>query len=157
MNEKASRRTLIRDAIVSALRDMGDQGSDGLVCSSGRCARLLESLLFTDKDDAVVKGVLTTEQLRNDAMEKSQQILTETIAEFSGPAGKKGNHSSPLANVARSYSDPEIQTDPMEESRFKEIVKGKIERHMESEYSEKLSPRDFDNIRDHCLLAIESI
>ena len=155
MNENFSNKGLMRDAVVEALRDMGDEGTEGgVVCSGGRCARLLESLLFTDQDDKVVAGVMTTEQIRNDVLERSNKLLNSTIEEFTQ---KKKNEDPGMAQVAESYLDPSVTPSPEDEKRFKAVVKAKIHTLINNDYADKLSDRDLTNIRAHCLAAIESI
>lgn len=145
-------RDTIRNAIVDALADMTDDGQN-VVCSNGRCARLMESLVFTDAEDKIATGAMTVEQIRNDAIQKSNDILRETILSVS--AGHGGN--SQLQSVARSYDDPSIQTDPQAENQFKVLVKGNVDAYLQNHYRDKLSEKDYANIRNHCLTAIDSI
>lgn len=154
MGENFSNKKLIRDAVVQALRDMGDEDSEGVVCSSGRCARLLESLLFTDQQDEAVAGVMTTEQIRNDVMERSNKLLHSTIDEY---ATDTLDANGGLAKAARSYIDPSVVVSPDDEKAFKQVVKHKINTLIKNEYEDKLSSRDVKNIRSHCLAAIDSI
>ena len=148
--ENAANREVIRDAVADSLKDMAGTGG-GLVCSNGRCARLLESLVLTDHDDSIVKGVMTAEQIRNEAMKQSNDILHATIEEFSGSAG------SPLESVAKSYIDPSIVTSEGEEAKFKKIVTDRVDAVLKAQYASRLSPRDYSNMREHCVTAIESI
>ena len=142
---------LIRDAIVDSLRDMTNDGTN-VVCSNGRCARLMESLVLTDADDKSVTGAMTVEQIRNDAFAASNQILQDTIASVASGHGGKPE----LTLVAQSYNDPSIQTDEKSEMQFKELVKGKVDTYLQK-YQSKLSEKDYSNIRDHCIMAIDSI
>jgi len=142
---------LIRDAIVDSLRDMTNDGTN-VVCSNGRCARLMESLVLTDADDKSVTGAMTVEQIRNDAFAASNQILQDTIASVAAGHGEKPE----LTLVAQSYNDPSIQTDEKSEMQFKELVKGKVDTYLQK-YQSKLSEKDYSNIRDHCIMAIDSI
>ncbi len=155
MNENFSNKALIRDAVVQALRDMGEEGSEGgVVCSGGRCARLLESLVLTDQDDKAVSGLMTTEQIRNDVMERSNTLLNSTIEEF---ADAGADEDAGMVQVAKSYRDPSVTASVGDEKKFKAVVKAKIHKLIDQEYAEKLSDRDLTNIRAHCLAAIESI
>lgn len=148
----AKNRLVIRDAIVDSLSDMTNDGSN-VVCSNGRCARLMESLVLTDADDRSITGAMTVEQIRNDAFKRSNEILQETVASVA-----KGHGVEPeLQKVARSYDDPSIQTDAGSEMQFKELVKGKVDTYLQQTYSGKLSEKDYSNIRDHCIMAIDSI
>jgi len=147
------RKDMIKDAIVESLVDMSDDGNN-VVCSNGRCARLLESLLFTDSDENAVKGAMTIEQIRNDAFKTSNDILQSTVKEISMGGASVDKD---LVTVAQSYDNPEINTDPSSEKKFKEIVKGKIEAYLKTQYEGKMSKKDFSNVRDHCIAAIESI
>jgi len=141
-------KTLIRDAMVDALVDMSPDG-ETVVCSNGRCARMIESLVHTDAVEDIVDGVLTVEQIRNDVMQKSNDILKETIEEF-----KIGGDEN-LRKVARSYEDPTVKSNSKDEKRFKDAVKQRIEKCVLG-YADRLSVRDYENIRNHCLMAIDS-
>lgn len=144
-------KKLIKDAVVDSLVDMSLDGA-GVVCSNGRCARLMESLVHTDADEAAISGAMTVEQIRNDAFKRSNEILQETIKEV-----RKDPMDGKLQKVARSYDDPSVQTDEESELRFKELVKGKIDNFISTSFKSKMTPRDYNNVRDHCLAAIESI
>jgi hypothetical protein len=150
INEK--NKSLIKDAIVDSLSDMITENGH-VVCFNGRCARLLESLVLTDVDDNSVIGVMTLEQIRNDVFQKSNEILQETIKSVS-----QGHGSRPdLETVAKSYIDPLILTDKTAEKRFKELVKGKVDTYLQQTYADRLSDKDYNNIRDHCIIAIDTI
>ena len=147
--QNKERKGIIKDAIVESFADMSNGG--GLVCSSGRCARLLESLVHTDSDQHLVSGAMTVEQIRNDALQESNSLLHDSINGF-----EKGVDKG-LAQVAKSYKDPLIVVLPDDEKRFKNIVKDRVTSFLTESYADKLSTRDFSNIRDHCITAIESI
>ena len=148
MNEK--NKNLIKDAVVESFIDMSNDG--GMVCSNGRCARLLESLVHTDADQSAVTGAMTVEQIRNDALQKSNDILKETVKQYSSSA-----LDETLAAAAKSYDDPSIEVTDDIDKKFKTIIKDKVNRFIDLTYIDKLSTRDFNNIKSHCLTAIDSI
>jgi len=140
----------IRDAVVNSLSEMSEDGHS-VVCSNGRCARLLESLLFTDDDANGTSGAMTTEQLRNEALKLSNDILQKTIQEFS-----KSNDQR-MRSVAESYREPTVVTDIQSENAFKDIVKKEIIESLDNSFKTKLSSRDYTNLLNQCLTAIDSI
>lgn len=141
---------LIQDAVVDSLIDMSSK-NDSIVCSNGRCARMLESLVCTDAETDIVTGVMTTEQIRNDILQKSNEILQTTIET------EKDSKDKNIKNVALSYCDPSIENSEKHETEFKDKVKQKIHDFIYENYTEKLSSRDFENIKKHCDVAIESM
>jgi uncharacterized short protein YbdD (DUF466 family) len=149
----AKNRKLIQDAIIESLSDMvtddsiDDHGSS-LVCSNGRCARLMESLVHTDADQETVLGAMTLEQLRNDAFTLSNKILQDTISLYSHSQNAK------LRNVAQSYKDSSVKTDPESEYQFKVLVKEKINKELEKAFKKRLSEKNFSKLVHHCLSAI---
>lgn len=143
-------KTLIQDAVVDALVDMSDGKS--VVCSNGRCARLMESLVCTDADQKTVNGAMTVQQIRNDAFKESNNILDDLVKQYS-----KYSADENLKRVAKSYTDPSIETKLEDEARFKSIVKEKIEHFINTSYAPRLSKRDYNNVKNHCLMAIDAI
>ena len=143
------RKELIRNAIVDSLIDM--KSGEGIVCSSGRCSRLLESLVYTDADEKSIVGSMTVEQIRNEALQSTSQILQECIKMYE-------KSSDPiLSSVARSYTDPSIVTNEEGEKKFKKIVSQNVEKSIIENFAAKLSDRDNKNILQHCLTVIDSI
>ena len=144
-------KELIRDAIIDSFVDMSKQ-SGSVVCNSGRCTRLVGSLTLLDSDDEISHGFLTVEQIRNDAMTKSNDILKETIQEY------KNSDDKLLAEVAESYDSTKIiNTNVEKEQEFKDLVLQKIKTELDVEYKKKLSDKDYIKIEEHCISAIESI
>lgn len=156
MPSNFSRKSIIKDAIVDSLVDMSDDGNN-VVCSNGRCARLIESLVFTDNDEKVISGAMTVEQIRNDAFKTSNDILHNTIKEVSKGSNNGTIFDRDIIDVAKSYEDPSVKTNAESEKRFKDLVKGNIDGYLKTHYAGKMSKRDFDNVRDHCIAAIDSI
>lgn len=153
-NVAAGRSDLIKDAIVEAFADMAYSQGDtlNLVCPSGRCARMMEALVYTDSDDVLVKGVLTINHIRNDALERSNHILQETIASVSS-----GSADPRLVRVAKSYVDGITECAPEHEASFKQIVIDKIRDYVEQQYSDRLQPKQLEDVIKHCVMAVESI
>ena len=145
----ATETELMQESIVKGLMDMSTNGKD-IVCSNGRIARLIESLATLDP---VITGVMTVEQIRNDALQESNNILTETINEYQQDTFMDEN----MKTVARSYDDPTISTDPENEVEFKNIVIGRITNYLSENYKEKLNERDYRNTLNHCTEAIQTI
>ncbi len=146
-----SNKEIIRDAVLDSLIDMSTE-KDSVVCSNGRCARLMESLVCTDADQSTVNGAMTVQQIRNDAFQKSNEILQDTLEKY-----KNYTTDENLRKVAMSYEDPSIVTNLDDELRFKKVVKEKIEKFIDTTYVHRLSTRDYGNLKTHCLTAIDSI
>jgi hypothetical protein len=138
---------LAQDGVLSALTDMSTDGND-VVCSSGRCGRMIESLAHQSPN---VMGLLTKEQIRNDALKTSNEILQSTIKRF------RDDPMSDLNEVARSYDDLTVKSNEGDEKAFKKIVTDEITRYMFSNYAGKLTDRDASEILSHCILAVETI
>jgi hypothetical protein len=153
LNENILNSNLLKDAVIDSLVDMSTStdrlGSD-IVCSSGRCTRLLGSLVLLDHDPTLSNGFFTVEQIRNDVLQNSKQILQDTIEEYSDDIDEK------MKTVAESYkSEIFMETDPVTEDIFKNIVIQKIENSLENNYKEKLPEKDYNNIKEQCIAAIK--
>ena len=151
MIENEKNKELIKTAVLESLADMCDD-DENLVCPGGRCARLIESLVHVDTNPNIVSGAMTVEQIRNDAFTQCNELLTETIKEQQGNILDKG-----LSNAAKSYEDSSIEVSNEDETRFKAIVKDKIQKFLQKTYETKLSTRDYNNLKTHCITTIESI
>ena len=131
----------IQNAIVDSL-------VDGVgVCSSGRCTRLLSSLVLLDYDENLSNGFSTTEQIRNEMLETANKVLLSTVDDYTL------NKNKELRNVALSYSDPNTTTLPQAEEEFKDIVVQKLELELKN-YSKKLKEKDYNSIMEHCIAAV---
>ena len=141
-------KNLIQESILDALEDMSTT-ENSVVCSNGRCTRLYESLVLLDSNETISKGLTTTEQIKNDMLDKTNEILQDNIKEYL----KSDNKS--LKTVAQSYNDPSIETDPIVEKSFKDMVVEKVTNFLDQEYKNKLSNRDYTNIKELCTLGVE--
>lgn len=148
IRDNIKNKDLIRDAIIDALADMST--SLGTVCNSGRCTRLMGSLTLLDSNQDVANGFLTVEAIRNDMLNKSNEILKLHIEETK-------NGDSNLKNVAKSYENPDITVSDEDETAFKNDIIEKIKTSLDDEYKDKISESDYNRIKDYCVSTIESI
>jgi hypothetical protein len=80
-----------------------------------RCSHLFGALVV-DHDESL-KNVKTYSMYKHEIFEKAKDILNNMIAEY------KQNNESDIRAVARSYTDPTVETKPEAEKRFADIYK----------------------------------
>lgn len=156
MTQNHERQSLLNDALFDSLVDMSPKSETetekSVVCNHGRAARLLESLVMIDFDPEINQGANTLEQIRNDVLASSHNILQETIAEASV------NDTDPLMKaVALSFNDLSITADPATEIVFKQTVKDKVKMQLDLDHKAKLSKRDYAKLLEQSFLAIDSL
>ncbi len=158
-NQTAGRQTLVENAILDAFCDMSQSPEmsngteEAIVCPNGRCARLLESLLYTDSDQNAVTGAMTLSLIRNDCIKQAHRILQESIDQIEGFSLDEG-----MIQVAKHYSDGTVDDiDPLQEAKFKAIICDKIANYIAYNYRSKVTPRQLKSLTDHCVEAIESL
>ena len=139
----------IRRAIIEALIDMVPTEGN-VVCSSGRCARLVESLAVIDASQAV-SGAMTVQELRNEALKDVQKILEAHIEETASST------DSALADVARSYKNPSIETKESAENTFKEYFSTKVLQNLEKKYKTRMAIRDYDSLKTYIMEAVSQV
>lgn len=148
--ENEENKDNIQEAVITGLTEMADTGT--VVCSGGRISRMIGSLTLLDAKKEISEPLFTVETIRNEMLQTSREILNDTVSEF------KTNKDIDLKNVADSYDSVEpIETNPEKEKIFKDIVVSKINDTLEQKYKDKLPLKDFDNIKSHCVEAVESI
>ncbi len=145
-------------AVLDSLVDMTElavEDVDGhtidVVCSNGRCARLIESLVHLDMDQSTVQGAVTVEQIRNDAFTMCKSILEETLE-----AARQGSEPG-LALAATAYDEANVDVSEEDEARLKDMVNVKVKQELEMMYSRRLPDQEFERLLNHCLLAINSL
>lgn len=120
--ENANNRTDMQRAFMESLADAVEndmQGSPHLVCVTGRCARMLNSLTMLDSDGAISRPVQTTDMVRNEALSKASTILQTALQEAPEP-------------VRQGYVDSS-GTDEVRE--FEQKVKAQIENMIRADYA----------------------
>ncbi len=138
---------LLKEAVIDSLIDM--KQDTGIVCSTGRTNRIIGSLATLDYDPKI-SGFFTVEQVRNDALDISKQLLDDTVLEY------KNSDNEKKKTVGNSYdSTTFMETDPETEQEFKKLVVEKIENTFERDLKDKLTERDYDKIKQHCIAAVE--
>jgi len=140
--ENAVNCELMKEALAIALADFWENGGEhSAVCINGRCGRMLASLTLLDFNDSVGQ-TQTKEMIKNEVIKDATDIINASI--------EKACESTDEARqlVGQSYKDPKIECDDAEEEKFVDEMKLKITNMMEHKYREKLSARDFENIRD---------
>jgi hypothetical protein len=147
---------LIKESVVNALIDISTTGNS-VVCAGGRCTRIFDSLVLLDDNQKLARGLATTEQIKNDMLEKSNSILQEKIKEYSVELPDADHHRKELEKVAKSYIDPSITVSELVEKDFKNLVVKDISESIEKEYKDKLSTRDYTNIKNQCIEGVLSI
>jgi hypothetical protein len=142
MNERVEDK--IKDAVVAALAD-----SNG-VCLGGRCVRIVESLTTLDYNTDIGNSC-TTEQYKNDVMEKAKKLFDAEINRY------RDSMDSDHRLLAESYTN----TDPTKTIEVKEDVEGEFKRgvcsqidNMIDEYVEKLPTHLISKLRADAKAAI---
>ncbi len=152
MPQNSSSSSLMRDALLDSLVDMSP-AVGSIVCDHGRSARLIESLVLTDTDPVFSHGAVNLEQMRNDAFAQSSIILQECIKDAS-----ENKNNPKMVNVANVYNGVDGgDIDPVSESEFKDIVKGKVKAYINKAYTGKMTTRDHERLLDHCTVAIDTL
>jgi hypothetical protein len=129
-----ARRQLMQDAVVAALADAVEGGTD--VCANGRCARVLNSLVTLDHDPAVSEtGVMTLGAYRLQIINELRDIIENCI-----DAAKKSTDPV-IRAVGEAYDTGDDSPYPEADSQFKANMRTCIDRHVDT-YSHKLSERD---------------
>ena len=149
-------KDLLKESVMNSLVDI-TTSSNSVVCAGGRCTRLIDSLVLLDDNKKLAKGLATTEQIKNDMLEKSHAILQEKIEEYSKEDSKDDQKRKELSKVAKSYTDPSITVSELVEKDFKDLVIKDISEYIDKEYKDKLSKRDYNNIRDQCIQGVKYI
>lgn len=141
---------LIKLALANALADFWENGiSHSPVCINGRCSRMLASLVLLDYDNSV-GNVQTKEMIKNEIIDAATTIIDESVEAACVSANEKRR------TVGESYRNPKITADEAEELKFIDEMKAKISNMMEHNYRDKLSPRDWTNIRDDIYAGISA-
>lgn len=115
-------RSDMQRAFMDGLSDVVEndvQGQPHLVCVTGRCARMLNSLTMLDNDGTIAKPVQTTDMVRNEALSKASTILQAALQEAPEP-------------VRQGYTDSN-GTDEVRD--FERKVKAQIEDTIRTDYS----------------------
>lgn len=134
------KKDTIREAVVAALGDCVERGE--VVCTSGRVARIVESLTLVD--DIVDGGAATSDMYKNQIFGEVRDLMRYAPAISDSPNIKL---------VAAAYDDPSIETTPEAEDEYRAFMTAKIDEHLE-QYKNKLTPAMFNFIRDGCIAAI---
>lgn len=115
-------RTDMQNAFMDSLSDVVENdvaGRPHLVCVTGRCARMLNSLTMLDSDAPIARPVQTTDMVRNEALSKASKILQTALQEAP-------------ETVRQGYTDSS-GTDEVRE--FEQKVKAQIENTIRTDYS----------------------
>lgn len=154
-NVATGRVNSIKLGVLNALSDMVD-GSD-MVCSSGRCGRLVDSLMVVDFDPEIGK-IQTVEMVRNEIFQKALAILNECITEA-------GNSNRPHMNeIHREYTDQLYEAAPRGDAEMEQFktAKDEFQRNliarvtlMVDGYRSDLSPKDVENIKQYAIEALK--
>ena len=145
VNVIENRSSNLKECIVDAIRDMVvDDGR--IVCSGGRCARLVASLTYVDHDDTL-GNPRTVENLREIIIERTKDILHAKIEQ-----ARLGTEE--MQGVADYYMGLESDADNAAKVTFEKTLIRDID-DMINEYSQELRDDDKENIRQFCHSAIE--
>jgi len=128
---------VIQESIIDCLNDTIERGNT--VCTTGRVARILDGLTLVDP---ISEGFKTRDMYKNEIFNMCARVLNEEIENAKG-----GEFDA----IARSYQDPSIDVDDVEEEKFKGIVRQKINNIINTEYR---GVDCIDKIRDEALLGI---
>jgi hypothetical protein len=148
--ENKDNKENIKDAVLDSLQDITNDAG-GSVCTIGRCTRIFNSLALLDHDKQLANGLCTTEQLRNDALDSSNKILKDTIQEY-----LVQDTNQKLKKVAESF-ETGLESDPVDEDIFKNIVIEKIKDNLETNFKHTTSPDTYEKLEKQCTDAIKYI
>lgn len=142
-SRNATNSDLMREAVVNALADAGDNGVvGGTVCINGRCARVLSSLSLLDYDPTVGTALTFTAY--------RAQIMQETKEIFDNALDNAKTSDDPLMRgVAKSYEDINATADAEREAEFKAGIKDSIDKMLEN-YATKFNPGELNRLREEC-------
>jgi hypothetical protein len=147
MKENSDNADNIRESVVKALIDYYKGDTPAPVCSNGRCNRLVEALTLLDFNPDV-GGANTLENYKNDIFEDTKKIIADKIEETKKSQDKK------LSDIAKSYEDPNIETDNDAEQQFKDELKRDIASFITNKYSDKLTKLDLTNVIEEASAAV---
>ena len=81
-------------------------------------------------------------------------ILKEVAALVDSEAEAAANSNDPaMRSVGESYSNTSIEPDPTAEAKFNELLKKKIDNHIDS-YKEHFKPHQLEELKRDCKAAI---
>jgi len=137
---------LIKCALADALVDSWENNI--AVCINGRCSRMLAALVLLDFDDKN-GAVQTKEMIKNESIHDATTIIDESIEEAM-------NSTDPARKlVGEAYDGGDVEASPAEEAKFVAELKQKISSMMDRNYRDKLSARDFTNIKTDILAGVD--
>jgi len=146
LSENSDNADNIKDSVLTALSECVEHNN--VVCTGGRAARLLGSLILLDK--TVPEDVLeynTSSEYKNEIYSLCKQIIAAAIE------GAKKSSDAKLNAVGRSYEDPKIEVDDHAEAVFKDNIKLSID-DMIDNYKDKIKPDQLKEIKIQCYAAV---
>lgn len=141
-NKKNSK--IMKEAIIDEIANCVENKS--VVCPGGRAGRLLGSLVTQDVDESL-GAANTFEEYKNEIFQKCKNIIDEAVEEA------KSSSDPELKKIGNSYDDPEIETDPRVEHKFKQTIKFKMDRIID-QYKDKMHQHQIADVRKDCHAAI---
>lgn len=143
--ENSHNSTNIKNSICEALADCSN-GENSTVCAGGRASRYLGSLVMLDVDPNV-GAAMRSEDYKN-------QILREisNLIDFEAEKAAESDDDD-IRSVGRSYSDPSVVANPAAEAKFNEMLRQKIDAHIDS-YSEHLKPHQLEEFKNDAKAAL---
>ncbi len=145
INMVEGRSESIKSALIEAVRDM--VVNSAVVCSGGRCARILSSLTLLDHDEKL-GNPKTVEVMREIIIERTKVILDECIER-----ARQSTYAE-MRKIADEYDGKD--NGPVDTAILQDFKKDLLDRVdiMLDEYSINLSETDMENIREFCREAI---
>lgn len=125
--DNAQRRSVLVGSFMDALADGRENGH--IVCTVGKCNRLMESLTLLDTDQQISQPAKTKEILRSEIFMKAHKIINDTLLQTPEPVVKA--YQNPAVNTA-SAGSTDLQS---QVSELENTLKQNIETHIQKDYS----------------------
>lgn len=113
-SRNSANRDNIMESVVDNLNDCWENGT--IICTGGRCSRIISSLVLLDYDDNIGK-VQTTEQYKNEVFSEANRAFQEEINTATQSDDKM------LSDYGKSFNDPSIDDSTVLESMKEDLHK----------------------------------
>jgi len=135
----ADSRDNMREAVMTALDDCNENGA--LVCTTGRCNRVLGSLVLLDHDPKVGRA-MTLESYKNEIFQTVSKMIDTEIA-----AGVTAGNATAIAWTSGAAADPD------DESAFRGAIERKVDTYVDT-FADKLDTKTLDRLKEECHICI---
>jgi hypothetical protein len=130
-------RALMQDAVVDALADSVNNGSS--VCASGRCARIINSLVTLDYDNDVASGGMTADAYKSQIYKEVRDVIDDMILSGKDDPASRADaiaYETGVGDVSKEFT-----------SRLRQKIVACVDK-----YSGKFTQLELNNILDDCII-----